>query len=171
MDDLRFGSTIRVVRIKRAWRQSDLAARSHVSASTISRIERGHPGTFSLDTIRAVAAALDIRVDLTPRWRAGDLDRLLNAKHSALHELVARWFSKELPDWVLAPEVSFAIYRERGVIDIVAWHAERRAILVIELKTDIVDVNELIGTAIGSGAWFATWSAIVAGTRAPSRCG
>ena len=98
-----------------------------------------------MDTVRRVASALDIRVDLVPRWRAGDLDRLLNAKHSQLHELVARWFAQEPPAWVLAPEVSYAIYGERGVVDIVAWHPGRRAILVIELKTDIVDVNQLIG--------------------------
>jgi HTH-type transcriptional regulator/antitoxin HipB len=145
MDDQRFGSTIRAVRLKRGWRQVDVASRAGVSPSTISRLERGHPGSLTLDTIRSVAAALDIRVDLVARWRAGDLDRLLNAKHSQLHELVARWFAKELPSWVLAPEVSYAIYRERGVIDIVAWHPSRRAILVIELKTDIVDVNQLIG--------------------------
>jgi transcriptional regulator with XRE-family HTH domain len=145
MDDHRFGSVIRAVRIKRGWRQLDLATRAGVSRATISRIERGHPGTFALDTIRRVASALDVRVDLVPRWRAGDLDRLLNAKHSALHELVARWFASELPAWVLAPEFSYAVYAERGVIDIVAWHPTRRAILVIELKTDIVDVNELIG--------------------------
>ena len=88
---------------------------------------------------------MDVRVDLVARWRAGDLDRLLNAKHSQLHELVARWFEKELPAWILAPEVSYAIYGERGVVDIVAWHPGRRAIVVIELKTDIVDVNQLIG--------------------------
>ena len=85
-------------------------------------MERGHIGSMRLDDIRRVAAALDIRIDVYPRWRAGDLDRLLNAKHSELHELVARWFAAELPEWVLAPEVSFAIYGERGVIDILAWH-------------------------------------------------
>jgi HTH-type transcriptional regulator / antitoxin HipB len=145
MDDQRFGSTLRAVRLKRGWRQADVASRASVSPSTISRLERGHPGSLTLDTIRSVAAALDIRVDLVARWRAGDLDRLLNSKHSQLHELVARWFAKELPAWVLAPEVSYAIYSERGVIDIVAWHPGRRAILVIELKTDVVDVNQLIG--------------------------
>ena len=145
MDDQRFGSAIRAVRIKRGWTQQDLARRSDVSRATISRLERGHLGTFSVDTIRRVAKALDVRVDVMPRWRAGDLDRLLNAKHSQLHELVARWFAKELPAWILAPEVSYAIYRERGVVDIVAWHPGQRAILVIELKTDIVDVNQLIG--------------------------
>jgi hypothetical protein len=48
---------------------------------------------------------------------------------------------------VLAPEVSFSIYGERGVIDILAWHPGRRALLIIELKTDIVDVNDLVGSA------------------------
>jgi len=146
MEDLRFGGVIRAVRIKRGWRQSDLAKASRVSRATISRIERGHMDALALKTIRRIAAALDVRVDLTPRWRAGELDRLLNAKHSQLHEAVARWFGDELPAWVLRPEVSFAIYVERGVIDIVAWHAASRSLLVIELKTDIVDVNELIGT-------------------------
>jgi transcriptional regulator with XRE-family HTH domain len=145
MDDHRLGSALRAVRIKRGWTQQQLADRGRTSRSTISRLERGHPGTFSIDTIRRVSAALDIRVDLVPRWRAGDLDRLLNAKHSELHELVARWFARELPVWILAPEVSYSIYGERSVVDIVAWHPGRRAILVIELKTDIVDVNQLIG--------------------------
>jgi transcriptional regulator with XRE-family HTH domain len=145
MDDQRFGSVVRSVRIKRGWRQRDLAERAKVSASTISRIERGHLETLSIKALRAVAAALDVRVDLQARWRAGDLDRLLNAKHSALHEQVARRFRDRLPAWLFEPEVSFAIYAERGVIDILAWHPGRRALLVIELKTDIVDVNELVG--------------------------
>ncbi len=146
MDDIRFGAAVRSVRLKRGWRQRDLATRAGVSPSTISRIERGHPGTLTLDSLRTVTSALDIRLDLQPRWRAGDLDRLLNASHSALHDLVATWFRDRLPKWVIAPEVSFAVYGERGVIDIVAWHPTRRALLVIELKTDIVDVNELVGS-------------------------
>ena len=109
-------------------------------------MERGHLGGQSLGDIRAVAAALDMRIDLVARWRAGDLDRLLNGGHSALHESVARMFRDKVPAWVLAPEVSFAIYGERGVIDILAWHPGRRALLVIELKTDLADMNEIVGT-------------------------
>ena len=63
-----------------------------------------------------------------------------------MHESVARVFRDELPAWMLAPEVSFSVYGERGVIDILAWHPGRRALLVIELKTDLVDMNELLGT-------------------------
>jgi transcriptional regulator with XRE-family HTH domain len=146
MDDQRLGTAIRQVRHRRRWRQVDLATRCGVSPSVISRLERGHVGPMSIDAVRTVAAALDVRVDLVPRWRAGDLDRLLNARHSALHESVARWFRDRYPAWTLVPEASFAIYRDRGVIDILGWHPGRRAVLVIELKTDIADVNELLGT-------------------------
>jgi hypothetical protein len=113
-------------------------------------MERGHLEGATLGTIRAVAKALDVRVDLIARWRAGDLDRLLNARHSELHELVARHIA-QLPGWVAQPEVSFAVYGERGVIDILAWHPGLRALLVIELKTDIADVNELVGTVDRKG--------------------
>jgi transcriptional regulator with XRE-family HTH domain len=146
MDDQRFGSALRAVRIRRGLRQVDVARAGGVSRELVSRMERGHLEGATLGTIRAVAKALDVRVDLIARWRAGDLDRLLNARHSELHELVARWFADELPDWVLAPEVSFSIYGERGVIDILAWHEKTSSLLVIELKTAIADVNELLGT-------------------------
>jgi len=145
MDDQRIGSVVRSVRLKRRWRQIDLATAANVSRSTVSRVERGHLDQLSLEMIRKVSRALDVRIDLVARWRAGDLDRLLNSRHSKLHELVARRFRDTLPAWVLRPETSFAIFAERGVIDILAWHAGRRALLVIELKTDIVDVNDLVG--------------------------
>ena len=145
MDDQRVGAAIRAVRLKRRLRQVDLAVLAGVSRTTISRVERGHVGSLSVDMVRAVGRALDVRIELTARWRAGDLDRLLSARHSALHERVARLFH-DLPDWIAEPEVSFAIYGERGIIDILAWHPGRRALLVIELKTEITDVNEVVGT-------------------------
>jgi transcriptional regulator with XRE-family HTH domain len=146
MDDQRLGTAIRAVRIRRGWRQCDLAAAAGVSPSTVSRIERGRLGTLQLETVRRVAVAIDVRVDVLARWRAGDLDRLLNARHSALHESVAAWFRDTMPGWTLSPEVSFSIFGERGVIDILAWQAARRVLVVIELKTDVADTNELVGT-------------------------
>jgi transcriptional regulator with XRE-family HTH domain len=141
---MRLGSVIRLIRIRRGLRQSDLAALAGVSQATISRIERGHIGSLGIDTVRDVSAALDVRVDFVPRWRGGDLDRLLNARHSRFHEIVARRF-REIEGWTMQPEVSFGIYGERGVIDILAFNAGRRMLLVVELKTDIADVNELVG--------------------------
>lgn len=146
MDDVRFGSMIRTARIRKGWRQRDLAEKSEVSRATISRIEGGHIGSLPLDLLRAVCKALEVSLDLVPRWRGGDLDRMLGIWHSQLDESVARMLISDFPEWVLAPEVSFSHFGERGVIDLLLWHPARRALLVIEFKTDLVDVNELLGT-------------------------
>ena len=61
-----------------------------------------------------------------------------------MHESVAG-FLLGLTGWTFASEVSFSIWGERGVIDILAWHEPSRSLLVIELKTALVDVNELVG--------------------------
>ena len=145
VDDQQIGGVIRAVRIRRRWRQLEVAMKAGVSQSTVSRIERGHLAGVRVDALRGVAAALEIRIEWNARWRGGELDRLRNAGHSALHESVARSF-KSRPQWTFAPEVSFSEFGERGVIDILAWNRTRRALLVIELKTAIVDVNELVGT-------------------------
>ncbi|MEA2537652.1 MAG: hypothetical protein QOF11_1886 [Chloroflexota bacterium] len=100
---------------------------------------------MTLERIRAVGAALDIGIEIAVRWRGGELDRLVNARHSALHEAVARWFVRH-PGWSLAPEASFSVYGERGFIDVLAWQADSRALLVVELKSELVDVQELIGS-------------------------
>ena len=114
MDDVRLGTVFRTVRQRRGWRQSDVAERSGISQSAVSRIECGLVGPQSIDAVRAVAATLEIRVGLVAQWRGGDLDRLLNRRHSLLHESVARMFRDGLPAWIVAPEVSFSIYGERG---------------------------------------------------------
>jgi hypothetical protein len=119
---------------------------SGVSRERISLTERGHIGDVPVDVLRSVCRALEISLDLVPRWRGGDLDRMLNVRHSLLHEAVARSLVADFPDWALVPEASFSIYGERGVIDLLLWHPGRRALLVIELKTDLVDVNEMLGT-------------------------
>jgi transcriptional regulator with XRE-family HTH domain len=146
VEDLRLGATIKAARVKRGWRQVDLAAKAGVSQATIWRVERGHIPEMTLGVLRKVAGALEIRLELLPRGRGANLDRLLSARHSALHESVARALAHDFPEWVQASEVSFSIWGERGVIDLLLWHPERRALLIIEFKTELVDVGELLGT-------------------------
>jgi DNA-binding XRE family transcriptional regulator len=143
MDDARVGGVIRAVRLRRGWRQEDLAAAARVSRATVSRAERGHLVAILLPNLRAIGTVLEIRLDFTPWWRGGQLDRMVNAGHGALHEQVARMLG-ELPEWTSAAEVTFSIFGERGSIDVLAWHAARRALLVVELKTEIPDPAALI---------------------------
>ncbi|HET8786061.1 MAG TPA: helix-turn-helix transcriptional regulator, partial [Candidatus Limnocylindrales bacterium] len=145
MDDQRIGTMLRAIRIKKRWRQTDVAARARVSRWIVTRIEQGRLASIPFGKIRAVAAALDARIDATVRWQGGDLPHLLSARHSRMHEVMARYLAG-LADWVAEPEVSFSIYGERGIIDVLAWHPTRRILLVIELKSEIVDINEMLGT-------------------------
>jgi transcriptional regulator with XRE-family HTH domain len=116
---------------------------ARTSQATISRIERGLFGTLSIEVIRRVATALEIRVDLVPLWRGGDLERVVSIRHSALHERLADRLGR-YPGWTSAAEVSFSIWGERGVIDRLAFHSERRMLVVFELKADLSDPAGLI---------------------------
>jgi transcriptional regulator with XRE-family HTH domain len=145
VDGRRVALTVRAVRIRRGWAQQDVADRARVHRSTVSRLERGHCPTLTLEVIDRVCSVLEVRLDLVPRWRGGDLDRLLNAGHSALHEDVARFFAA-LPGWEALPEVTYSIDGERGAIDMLCWHAATGSVLVIEFKTELVDLNDLLSS-------------------------
>ena len=110
----------------------------------VARIERGAFASIPLGKVRHVAEALGARFDTLVRWQGADLGRLLDARHAAMHETMARLLGG-LDGWMSEPEVSFSIYGERGIIDILAWHPGRRMLLVIELKTEVVDVSGLLG--------------------------
>ncbi|MEO5963966.1 MAG: helix-turn-helix domain-containing protein [Candidatus Limnocylindrales bacterium] len=144
MDDLAIGRSIRAVRVKRGWRQEDLAIAAGLSRASVSRIELGQLESIQIGMVRKVCATLGIRLT-EARWQGAELDRLLGSRHSAMHEELARLFAS-LPDWVAVPEVTFAIFGERGAIDLIAWHAASRSLLVIELKTEIVDVQAMVAT-------------------------
>lgn len=135
MDLVRIGLGIRALRLRRGWRQIDLALASGVSQTLISLIERGHGDRVSIKTLLAVAGALDSRLVLQIRWRAGDLDRLLDADHA----LVASAMVRRLQDagWETRVEVTYATGRNSGSIDVLAWHPPTRSVLVIEVKTEI----------------------------------
>jgi transcriptional regulator with XRE-family HTH domain len=143
VDAQRFAGAFRAVRRRRGWTQAQVGAASRVSQSTVSRLERGHLSTLSLAVIERAAAALDLRVELRARWRGGELDRLVDRDHAALGGSVVRWLMAA--GWEGRPEVSFSRYGERGVVDILAWHAATESLLVIELKTMLVDLQDLIG--------------------------
>ena len=142
MDDLALGRLFRELRIRLGWRATDVASRAGISDSTYSRIERGQIDRIKVDTIRKVGAVLEVRVLLETRWRGAAIDRVLSSRHAAMTETVARMLIDA--GWEIHPEVSFNHFGERGVVDIVAWHAATRTVLLIELKTALADVNDLL---------------------------
>ncbi len=145
MDDAKIGATVRAVRIRRRLTQADVAELASVRPSAVSLLERGLFQDLSLATMRSIATALGMWYEITAKWRGVDLDRLVNGAHDALQRAVLRWFGR-LPGWIALPEVSFSIYGERGAIDVLAWHQASRTLLIVELKTFLVDPAELVRT-------------------------
>jgi transcriptional regulator with XRE-family HTH domain len=143
MDRQRVGAAFRAVRVRKLWRQRDVADRANVSSSVVSLIENGRLDEVAPRTLRRVALVLGIRIETSVRLPHGEVDRLLNAGHAALHEELARYLDG-LAGWLHVPEVSFAVFGERGVIDILAYHRPTRCLLVIELKTEFVSLEDLL---------------------------
>lgn len=144
MTDGQVGQVVRSVRRRRGLRQVDVAAMAGASATVVSRTERERLDEVSIRSLRRVAAVLEIDIGVTARWRGGELGRLLNDRHALLHGVVLELLER-VGGWAGTPEVSFSVWGERGVVDIVAWHAVPRTILLVELKTELVDPQELVG--------------------------
>jgi transcriptional regulator with XRE-family HTH domain len=168
VDAIRVGRSLRALRIRRGLRQIDVAGRAGISPSQCSRIERGHLGNLPIRHSHAVCAVLGADLDLRVRWHGEGLDRLLDAAHADLVDRVTRLLIDL--DWLPAIEVSFNEFGERGVVDILAWHADARALLVIEIKSVVPDAQSMVA-ALDRKARLAPaigrqrgWSPLVLGT-------
>ncbi len=143
MSWIRIGRSLRAIRLRLRLRQSDVADRARVSRSSVSLLERGFATRLSVAAIEAITAALGARLDARLSWQGPDLDRLLDADHAALQAAVKRRLERW--GWLVRVEVSFNRYGERGRIDLLAWHPVARVLLVVEIKTDLVDTQALLG--------------------------
>jgi transcriptional regulator with XRE-family HTH domain len=144
VDLRRLGRIFRAVREHMGLRQGDLSALSRVSQSGISRVERGIAETMSLADLDRIARALNIRLSVDAWWRGGELARLMDAGHAAIVEYIVGLL--RAAGWQVLVEYTFNVFGERGSVDIVAWHAERRALLLVEVKTRIADLQEMLST-------------------------
>ena len=142
MDWIRLGLSYRALRIRRGWRQIDLAERASVSRGQVSRIERGLAGGIPVAVLARLATALDARLDIALRWHAEGLDRLLDSAHARLVERVVELLTSY--GWDVAVEVSFAIRGERGSIDVFARHRGSGTVLVVEVKSVVPDNQAML---------------------------
>ncbi len=131
-----------MIRVKDKLTQAAIAVSSGMSQAAISRLERGECGGLTLNAIRAVATAVGARVDVSVLWHGAELEKLLDERHAHLSGEVVRILSEW--GWLAQIEVSFSVYGERGSIDILAWHAATRSLLVIEIKSVLASIEELV---------------------------
>jgi hypothetical protein len=122
----------------------DLAEAAGVGPGVCGLLERGKAGELSVRTARAIAAAVDLPLGWDIGWQRQELDRLLDADHSLLAASVASTLGSS--GWAVRGEVSFNHYGDRGRVDLLAFHAPARILAVVEIKTTIVEAQDLLGT-------------------------
>ena len=105
----------------------------------MSLVECGHGDRLAFRTLLRILEALDADAFLNVRWRGGELDRVLDEGHATLASILAERLIGL--GWDVRAEVTYAIGHDRGSIDLLALHPARRAIAVIEVKTDIASAE------------------------------
>lgn len=141
--EVRIGRSLRFLRIRAGWRQSDLASSAGVSRELVSRVERGAAASVTIGALLRLAAAVDSTLSVEFRWRGEHLDRLVDAGHAALEESGARRL--RAAEWRVEAEVSFNHFGDRGRIDLLCFHEASGVLLVVEAKTRIVDIQDMLG--------------------------
>jgi transcriptional regulator with XRE-family HTH domain len=119
-----------------------VAERAGVSQSLISTIEAGGCRSVTLDTLRVVFRAVGAGFDGEVLWRGPSIDRLVDARHAALVDSAARRL-RQL-GWDVLPEVSYSEFGERGSIDLLGSRADRHAVVVEEVKSDLTRIEETL---------------------------
>jgi len=144
VNDAVVGRGLRALRKRKGWSQRELARRSGLDPSVVGDVEAGRLELVRLPTLRRLTQPLGVTIEIAPRWPVAGVAMLLDADHAALVERLVR--RMRVGGWDVTTEYTFNDYGERGAVDVLGWHAARRALALAEIKTRIADVQELHAT-------------------------
>lgn len=144
MRDDQLGRLLRMVRLRQNWPQAEVSKRAGISRSSVCRIEGGQLRRYRVETVQLHGAALGLRIELTAIGRGGEVPRLLDEEHATIVEWLAKLLTAA--GWEVVAEASYSIYGERGRIDLLAYHPPTRTLLVVEIKTELTDLQALFGS-------------------------
>lgn len=139
---LAMGRVLRMLRLRRDWRQTDVAERAGISSSAVGRHESGVIGSLSI--LEKHAAVFGLRVDVRVVGRGGSLVRLGDEEHARIVETVAAWFRQH--GFLTETEASFSEWGERGRIDLLAFDPATGTLVIVEVKTQFLDLQDLFGS-------------------------
>jgi transcriptional regulator with XRE-family HTH domain len=124
------------------WSQRDLAIKCELNQSTICRIERAEFLGLNLSTAAGVLDVLDIRAsfDFKTPYLA-DRGKQTDLGHARCVDYVARRLRRN--GWLVRTEVEIVSGSARGWIDVLAFREADSVLLVIEVKTELVDIGAL----------------------------
>ncbi len=143
MDGRHVGRVLRSIREHLGQTQAEVAAGANVSQGAVSRAERGMVGSLSVAVVDRIAASLGASLYLDIRYQGGMADRLVDRAHAALVDHVVGALRS---DWEVIVEYTFNHFGERGSVDVLAWHAASRTLLIVEVKSAFTDLQSMLAS-------------------------
>lgn len=133
--------SLRAIRRRKGWSQRRVAAQLGISQSELSRRERGSLENCSVAEVERWGVALGAHVSLDVRVEG---ERPLSDER---HARLQNWLVGMLHQhgWSVLAEHSFNHYGDRGRIDVLAHRPIDNALLIVEIKTRIDDVGDVLG--------------------------
>jgi hypothetical protein len=98
----------------------------------------------ALEAIDRVVVGLGGELDVRVCWRGEELHRLLDAVHAAIGERLVELL--EAQGWRCVAEVTSWIRGEKGSIDLLAWHPATGRLLVVETKSVVPDLQQMLAS-------------------------
>lgn len=137
---IRLETTLKALRRRKGWSQARLGHALGMSQQRVSRLEADVRHT-PLGLLERWANELGAYLAVELRV-SGDRP-LTDANHAALQNRLAGRLRRD--GWLVATETSFNHYGDRGRVDLLAFHSALQILLVIEIKTRIQDVQDMLG--------------------------
>ena len=149
---VQLGMAIHEERVRHRWTLRELGDRAGLSAAAIHAIEAGRAA--SLDSYARIAHAFAVQLDVnlaSDRSRATAQRHDEDLVHAAMGELEARILRGH--GFELALDEPYQHFQFAGRADLVAWDRQRRALLHIENKTRLPNVQEALGSFAAKRAY------------------
>lgn len=135
----RIGDVHRRLRQRARLTQRDLSAKSGVPRWRIGKLEANEFARLHFDEVERSLSALGAELEIRVMYRGAAVDRLLDEGHAALVGRVVELLGSL--GWEVRVEVAFNVFGDRGSYDILAWLPTARALLVIEVKTELASIE------------------------------
>jgi transcriptional regulator with XRE-family HTH domain len=150
------GDIVREARLECGWSQREMARRLVVPQSAIARLESGRREHLDVSLASTALELLGVRLSFDSRTlglagRREQRDRVHAACASSTQRRLGVF------GWDSGVEVEVGDGRGRGWIDLLAYRPADRALLLVEVRTELIDVGGILRTV----DWYqrAAWAA------------